>query len=167
MARVVDLDVQGLHAVLEGQPVVALELLSTGGVQSVQQAAVRAAAPVQAPGVKELVELDGGDVAAELSAEDNDTTPLRVLDELGVNVCVLAAFDTSIGDEDGLGVAGNGVNGGGVVLDMRDVRVAFKGDAKVGQDGIVEVLVLKAENDDMGLVVDMLATKKNTPHMSI
>lgn len=163
---VVDPDVECLDVVLESQLLVALELLVTSGVQVVQQAAVRATAPVQIPGSEELVELNGGNVAAELSTENDDSTPLGVLNELGVDVGVLAALDAGVGDDDGLGVAGNGVDSGGMVLDVRDVRVALKGDAKVGQDGIVEVFMLEAEDDDVGLVVNVLMNR-TTRHVSI
>lgn len=72
-----DFEVDGLHSVLVGKPLVAVKPVSPPRAKVMGRTGVGTAAPVEAPRAEESVELDRGDVAAELASKDNGTCSAR------------------------------------------------------------------------------------------
>lgn len=68
-----NLEVDGLHGVLVGKLLVAVKPLSPARAKMVGRTGVGTAAPVETPWAEEGVELDRGDVAAELASKYDGT----------------------------------------------------------------------------------------------
>lgn len=68
-----NLEVDSLHGVLIGEPVVAVKPVGPARAEMVGRTGVGTAAPVEAPWTEESIELNRGDVAAELTSKDNGT----------------------------------------------------------------------------------------------